>query len=235
MQKILKQPCLDTCQNKLKCFLNELEQTALEEIRPNCTSNTYKKNQSIFFQGNTSNGVFCVYSGAVKLVLTTSEGQESIIRLIFPGNIFGYRSLFCGGVYLASAVAMEDSIISFFPKETIFSTIASSPELAIKILRELSASMELSDTKCQELIHNNTRERFARLLLALKDTHGIQDTGRVRLNIKLTREEMADIIGTTNETLVRIFTEFKNAGLVGQEGKTIYILNENKLIAYAHL
>ena len=80
------------------------------------------------------------------------------------------------------------------------------------------------------------RERLAELLLLLKESHGVkEEDGLYRINLKLTREEMATMIGTANETLIRFISEFKNAGLIKQVAKTIYITNEEELTNWAHL
>ena len=136
---------------------------------------------------------------------------------------------------MTSAICMENTIVSFFSKKFFLDTIAQHPLVAIRLLEELSNNSFLADSKCVALIHNNVRERLARLLLALKNSHGIQETDRIALNIKITREEIAGIIGSSLETVVRLFSEFKNEGLIAQEGKSIYIINEAKLMEFANL
>jgi CRP-like cAMP-binding protein len=96
--------------------------------------------------------------------------------------------------------------------------------------------MGAAEERISSLHQKNVRERLAELLLILKESHGIKtDSGSWRLDLKLTREEMATMIGTANETLIRFMTEFKNEGLIAQDGKVIYILKEEELINWADL
>ena len=212
-----------------------LDQSALEEIEKNKVRNTYKKNQVIFMQGNPSFGVHCVQSGVVKISTTGKEGKESILRLATPGDIIGHGSIFSKGPYTASAAAMEDCVVSFIDKDFFLKAIEKYPMLTLNIISQMSQSMQASDAKNVALAQNNVRERFASLLLSLKDNYGVKDGNRVRLNIKLTREEMASMIGTTMETLVRLITEFKNEEILEQDGKVIFIINENKLVQFANI
>lgn len=95
--------------------------------------------------------------------------------------------------------------------------------------------MGSAENKLTSLHQKNVRERLAELLLSLKTTHGVKENGRWKIDLKLTREEMATMIGTANETLIRFMTEFKDAGIIEQEGKVIYIVNEEELLNWANI
>ena len=106
----------------------------------------------------------------------------------------------------------------------------------MNVIEKLSTDMGAAENKLSSLHQKNVRERLAELLLLLKESHGvIGDDGRTLINLKLTREEMATMIGTANETLIRFISEFKEAGLIEQEGKKIFILNEKDLIEWANV
>ena len=92
-----------------------------------------------------------------------------------------------------------------------------------------------AENKLSSLHQKNVRERLAELLLSLKTTHGVKENDRWKIELKLTREEMATMIGTANETLIRFMTEFKEAGIIEQEGKIIYIKDENELLNWANI
>ena len=95
--------------------------------------------------------------------------------------------------------------------------------------------MGVAEKKLSSLHQKNVRERLAELLISLKASHGVKENGRWKLDIKLTREEMATMIGTANETLIRFMTEFKEAGIIEQEGKVIFIKDENELLNWANI
>lgn len=212
-----------------------LEDSVLKEVRERAIPNTYKKNQAVFIQGNYPYGVFCARSGKLKIVIVNKEGKESIVRLVSAGDVFGHRSLLSGQAYHASAITLEDSVICFFEKEFILRVIKEQPLLAFNFLTQLSEEVGLAETNNSTLVHRNARERLAGLLMTLKESYGVQELKGIRLDIKLTREDMAAMIGTTHETLVRLFTEFKNEEIIVQDGKVIFIINENKLSEFANV
>lgn len=226
--------CQANCEGKEKCIFQRMGPSIWAEIEPHAIFNHYKKNQAIFLQGNFPNGIFCVHTGKIKILMVNNEGKESIIRIANPGTIIGHRALFSKEVYHASAIALEDSVVCFFHKEYILNLLKEQPILALELLAQLSESVGASDALSATLVHKNVRERLAGLLLKLKEEYGIQEGNNYRLNIKLTREEMAAMIGTTHETLVRLITEFKNEGIIIQDGKIIIIINDQKLIEFAN-
>jgi CRP-like cAMP-binding protein len=207
----------------------------LNEIADRAIVNTYKKGQTIFMQGNNPYGIFCVRSGKIKIVNTNKEGKESITRLVSVGDVFGHRSLLSGQAYHASAKTLEDSVVCFFEKDFILRLIKEHPLLAFNFLAQLSEEVGIAETKNSTFVHKNARERLGGLLINLKESYGVSDLKGIRLEIKLTREDMAAMIGSTHETLVRLFTEFKNEEIIIQEGKVIFIINEKKLNEFANV
>ena len=95
--------------------------------------------------------------------------------------------------------------------------------------------MGSAEARSASLSQKNVRERLAELFLMLNKSYGVQELNRTKLDIKLTREEIASMVGTANETVIRFISEFKDEGLIEQDGKTIYILDEKKLLEYANL
>lgn len=212
-----------------------LDQAAIDELGVYKMVNTYKKNQAIFMQGNPPHGVYCIQSGKVKISSVGKEGKETILRLASAGEILGHSTLFSNEAYTASAIAMENCVVCYLDKEIFFKAIAKYPILTLNIISQLSQTMRASEAQNVALVQKNVRERFAALLLKLKETYGSQVGDQVRLDIKLTRDEMASMIGTSMETLVRLMTEFKNEGIIEQDGKIIFIIDENKLVQFANI
>ena len=137
---------------------------------------------------------------------------------------------------MATATALEDTKVCFLDKKFIMNVINDQPTVSMNIIEKLSADMGAAENKLSSLHQKNVRERLAELLLLLKESHGEKlEDGRTKIVIKLTREEMATMIGTANETLIRFISEFKEAGLIEQEGKIIIIKNEEELIEWANL
>jgi CRP-like cAMP-binding protein len=235
MNKMNSNLSCETCQSRDKGIFCQLEKVALNDVSHNKVTNTYKKGQTIFFQGNPPFGLYCINSGKIKVSKLGNDGKESIIRIAGPGDVLGHRSLFSQDNYTATATVIEDAAICFLDKKFIFKAVEKEPTVALNIIQKLSKEMGAAEARNAALSQKNVRERLAELLLILKKTYGIQEGNRWRLDIKLTREEMASMVGTANETIIRFFSEFKDEGLIEQEGKVIFIKDETRLIEFANL
>lgn len=234
--KKLDHSCRITCQNRKECIFEELEVHVREEIMEYFLLKSYKKDQKVFSHGNKSNGMYCVNSGKIKIVSISDEGKESIIRLVHPGETFGERALFTGDAYIGTAIALEDSFVCFYNKEFIFNVIKKHPSIGFKLLMRFSHILKSQDINAPISIgQKNARERFAELLIILKESYGVQVANQIRLKIRPTCEEMCALIGTTKDEQVRLLTELKKAGIIAQDGNIIYIINEKKLIELANL
>lgn len=227
--------CKD-CSSLAKGIFCGLDNTDLDEVSQHKVNNHFKKGQTLFVQGNPPFGLYCVSTGNIKLSKTGPDGKESLIKIATKGDVLGHRSLFTEEYYSATATAIEDSQVCFLDKKYIMKAIAEKPTISANLISKLSRDMGAAENKAASLHQKNVRERLAELLLLLKESHGEkEDENKVRLNIKLTREEMASMIGTANETLIRFMSEFKDEGLIEEKGKIIFILNEEKLVDWASL
>ncbi len=226
----------EECSAREKGIFCKLKDMELQEINKNKVTNIYKKGQTLFFQGNPPYGLYCMSSGKVKVSKIGNDGKESIVRIAVAGDILGHRSLFTHDYYTATATALESSTICFIDKKYIHKAIEENPLISTNIIEKLCIDLGVAEKKVASLFQKNVRERLAELLLLLKESYGIEEEEqRWKLNIKLTREEMASMIGVANETLIRFMTEFKDEKLIEQQGKIIYIIDEKRLIEFADL
>lgn len=223
------------CVSKGQGIFCNLAHQELGTIDDHKIINTYKKGQTLFVQGSHPFGIFCISSGNIKLTSTGVDGKESIVRIVHAGDILGHRSLFTDQDYAKTATAMEDTKVCFIDKKFILSLIQKNPSVALNIINKLSRDMGIAEGKLTSLHQKNVRERLAELLLSLKSSHGVLEENRWRIDLKITREEMATLIGTANETLIRFMSEFKEAGLIEQSGKTIYIKDLEELLNWANI
>ncbi|MBC7713807.1 MAG: Crp/Fnr family transcriptional regulator [Rhizobacter sp.] len=234
MKKVSLSTC-DDCPSKKDGIFCHLNFSEIEDISHHKITNHYKKGQDLFVQGTHPFGLYCISSGNIKLTQTGVDGKESILRIVHAGDILGHRSLFTDEDFAKTATAMEDTEVCFIDKKYILSVIEKNPSVALNIISKLSRDMGNAENKMSSLHQKNVRERLAELLLSLKATHGVHEDNRWRINLKLTREEMATMIGTANETLIRFMTEFKDAGIIEQEGKIIYIKKVDELLEWANI
>lgn len=234
MKKGIDSSCAN-CVSRGEGIFCDMDTPELDEISHHKVNNTYKKGQTLFIQGNHPFGIYCISKGNIKLTKTGVDGKETIVRIAYGGDILGHRSLFTDDNYSATATAMEDTDVCFIDKKFILKIIEKNPSVALSIINKLSRDMGAAEKKLSSLHQKNVRERLAELIISLKATHGVKENGRWKIDLKLTREEMATMIGTANETLIRFMTEFKDAGIIEQVGKTIFIKNEEELLNWANI
>ncbi|MDO9181133.1 MAG: Crp/Fnr family transcriptional regulator [Bacteriovorax sp.] len=224
----------ETCSSKSKGIFCGLSIPEMEELSVHKTINSYKKGQSIFVQGNHPVGIYCVGNGNIKLTKAGVDGKETILKIAQGGDILGHQNIFTNESCSATAMAMKDTFVCFIDKKYILKIIELHPPVALKIINQLSRDMRMAENKLSSLHQKNVRERLAELILSLKISHGVKESGLWKIDLKLSREEMAKMIGTTHETLIRFMTEFKEAGILEQVGKMIFIKNELELLDWSN-
>jgi CRP/FNR family transcriptional regulator, polysaccharide utilization system transcription regulator len=226
-----------TCQSCAQRFTSvfcKAKQEFISEINEQKICNIYKKGQTLFNEGSYPFGVYCINDGKVKLSHLGDDGKEQIIRLLRGGDVLGYRALLSGERYSASAIALEDTQVCFIPKELFISVLKSDTGLAFEMMKLLSDELHKAEVKLTHLAQKPIRERLAETLLFIKETYGFEADG-VTLSVRLSREEIANLVGTATESTIRLLSEFKKDGMVELDGKKIKILRQKELIKTANL
>lgn len=202
---------------------------ALRKFTENKKVNTYKKKKSIYLEGNYPNGIYYLNKGKVKLFKTHEHGKELIISLLKEDDFFGYASLLEGQEYHESAQTLEDSEITFIPKEDFFSFIYNNADVAKKFLHILTRNVTEQQEQLIKLAYSSVRKRVSEALLLLEDRFKKDITQQQPFSIAISREDLANIVGTATESLIRTLSDFKEEKLIDiKEGK-IFIINERKL------
>lgn len=227
-KKELHLACKD-CTVRCYSVFSELSTSDLTELDAEKDSSFCKKGQIIFYEGTHPKGVYVVYSGKVKVYKLGSNAREQIVRLAKPGDILGYRSLIGGDRYYATAETLEDSAICFIPRDILFQLMEKNPGLSMRLMQKLCEDLASAEKKMVEMVQKPVRERMAEALLVLKEKYGLE-TDNKTLNVVLTREDLANFIGTTTETAIRILSDFKDEKLISLDKKKIALLNIPKLL-----
>ncbi|OEK04035.1 Crp/Fnr family transcriptional regulator [Roseivirga misakiensis] len=210
-------------------LLAELNDSELDTLSSHKSKITYNKGQVLFYQGTRPMGLFCIHSGKVKVSQNSSKGGEQILYISKQDDFLGYRALLSEEYYAATATVTEEACISFIPKEDFLSAICSNPGFLQKLLNEVCKHLGQMEKKVTQFSAYSVRERLAGTLLTLKQTYGVEGTKCTIIDLSLTRQELANLIGTATETLIRLLSEFRTEGLIRLEGKRIGILDEKKL------
>lgn len=234
MEKITKPDC-QTCTSRLLGVMCDLKGEGIQECDQHKTTNHYKKGQVIFYEGNQAYGLYCVFSGRVKIYKTGVDGRQQIVRIAGPGDLLGYRSLFADEPYHATAEALEEATICCIDKNAFFPVLARNPNLALNIIKKLSHELRAAEDLATSIAHRSVRERMAELLLMLKETYGKPGKKGILIGLHLSREELAEMIGITQETAIRLLSEFKSDGMIEVKERDITILNHQALLDTAHL
>lgn len=237
MKKNCQTTDCSTCDSKGEGIFKNIPDDQIKKVSEKKVHTNYKKNTVLFEQGESPSGIFCINDGSIKLTKIGADGKESIIRLVGGGDILGHRSLFTNVNYNATATVINGPAdICFFPKSAILELVNENPSIAFAIIEKLGKEMGAAEEKVVSFYQKNVRERLAELLLLLKNKYGEKrENGEWKINLKLTREEMATMIGTANETLIRFVSELKEENLIRQEGKNIIILDTQRLIEFANI
>lgn len=183
----------------------------------------YKKNQALFLEGSIPRGVYCLNEGKVKIFTRGDEGKEQIIHISGSGEVIGYRSMFSGDPYKVTASTLEDSNICFIAKEDFLNMLDSNITLRNNIMKELSKELGDRAVFITNLAQKTVRERLAFSLVMLDNIYKDE-------MINLSREDLANFVGTATETLIRLLKEFKDDKLIEIHTRKIEVLNVEKLI-----
>ena len=190
---------------------------------------THKKGQILYYENTKPLGVFCVSNGVVKIFKTASNGKEQIIRLAKKGDFVGYTSLIGEDVYTTSATIVEDASICFVPKEAFLKVLSEDVNFHKRLTKALCNDLGIMEGKLTDATQKTIRERLALMLLKLGDSYGIDGDTKQQLDIQLTREELAGLVGTATETVIRLLSEFKKDKLIDLQGKKIVLLDRKGL------
>ncbi len=233
MKKKIEFPTCEMCGSRHKSVFCGLSKDEVNELNNEKGCNFYEKGKIIFHEGNRLNGIYCINKGKIKLFQLGAEGKEQIIRFAKEGDIIGYRALLSEEQLSASAASLDDSVICFIPRDKVFNMIAENPNFNFKMLKILSHELGEAAKIITDLAQKPVRERLAETLLILKETFDLNED-RV-IQVKLSREEIANIVGTATESVIRLLSEFKKEKLISLEGREIKLINIPALTRTANI
>lgn len=216
-----------------KSFQQYLSKEDFEKYMSAKQTLNFHKGEVIFEDGETPKGVYYIKNGTTKLSKSGVYGKEQILRIIKSGDLIGYRSILCGENFQAKAEAMTDVETIFIPADIFMNALKADPQLSFAMMQKIAFELGESSNTVTFLAQKTVRERLAEILLLLEQKLGTDPEGYIQ--ISLTREEIANIIGTATESAIRLISEFKHDGLISVEGRNIKILCHDKLRKLGHI
>lgn len=207
--------------------LNVLSDVELSEISRKKKALTFKKGTVIFEEGTKLNGVFCLRNGKCKVTKLSPNGNDQIVRFIQRGELIGHRSVLSSSTAHLTVTALEDMEACYIPKEEIVDKFKNNPNFSFNITKSICTDLDNANISITNMAQKNVRERLADSLLFFEKTFGVDNDGY--LNISLSREEIANSIGTATESSIRLLSQLKKEKLIDLKGKKIKILDKTKL------
>lgn len=215
-------------------LFQDLPQEQQEILNQNSVTHAYKKGEIVFREDGIPMGIYFLKKGKVKKYKNTFDGGEQIFYICDTGELFGYHALLSGEHYPDSAATIEDSVITFIPKDDFFSVLSSSPVLSTRLLKALSHEFSVFINNITSLAKKSVRERVALNLLILGEKYKEKGKEDLLVEINMSRSDLASMSGTAKETLVRLLHDFKDEKLIETNGRTIRLLNRPGLVKVAN-
>ncbi|MBK7964204.1 MAG: response regulator [Bacteroidetes bacterium] len=212
----------------LSTFISDIAgSNALKKFLEGKKINHDKKKETIYLEGNYPNGLYYINKGKVKIFKTHEYGKELITDLLKEGDFFAYTSLLEENPYNESAETLEDSEITFIPKDEFHNFIFGNVSVTKSFLKILTKGVVDKQERLVDLAYSSVRKRTAEALLLLQEKYQTKDEGQ--FSMAIARDDLANIVGTATESLIRTLSDFKEENLIEIKSGKIKIINENKL------
>jgi len=209
-------------------IFNCISKEAKDFLSQYTTCKSYKKGEMVFLEDTKPCGLISLSDGKVKIFKEGFGHREQIVRLSRPCGFIGYRALFAGENYHASAVALEQSVACTIEKSALFYVMKNDPNLTFAILKSLATELGVSNDRTVNLTQKHIRGRLAEALLCLIDTYGFCEDG-VTLNAQFSRDNIANLGNMTTSNAIRTLSSFAEEGVIELDGRKIKVLNMKSL------
>ena len=214
--------------------LADLPEQDLARLMSRKTESAYKKGQVIFREGGYPSGLFYVVSGKVKKYKADRDGGEHIIYVASAGELLGFHAILSGDNYPDSAAVLEDSVIAFIPREDFMDALEQSEILGRRLLKTLSHEFVVLVNSLTVASRRPVRERLALQLIVVREKYKSEGNAGSPVEINLSRDDLANLVGTARENVVRILSEFKDEGILATRGRKIIVRDLKRLIEVAN-
>jgi CRP-like cAMP-binding protein len=225
---------IDKWNLKSGSVLTALPEEEMEMLTANMSEERYPKGQNIFREGGYPTGIFFIKEGKVKKYKVDKEGREQIIYVANSGELIGYHALLAEERYPDAAATLEESKIAFIPKEDFLEVLNTSKILSQRLLKMLSHEFSVFANSLTLFAQRSVRERFAMQLVLMREKYKENFTPGMEVEINMSREDLASLVGTVRENILRILKDFKDEGILETRGRKIIIKDVSKLLHVAN-
>jgi CRP/FNR family transcriptional regulator len=212
---------------RLFCNMTPASVGALDSIK---FTGVYPKGSLLFVEGEQPRGVFIICTGRVKLTTSSTEGKTLIVKIAEEGEVLGASATILGKAYEVSAETIEPAQVNFIKRDDFLKFLNTSAEACMHTAQQLSEKYHAAQREIRSLgLAQTTSEKLAKLLLDWCESGGETTPKGVRLKVLLTHEEIAQMIGTTRETVTRLLSDFKRKKVIDVKGSTLLVLQKEQL------
>ncbi|MCB0327530.1 MAG: Crp/Fnr family transcriptional regulator [Bdellovibrionales bacterium] len=218
------------CSSNFDHIFSSLPLKEQKNIDSHRQTKIFHKGDFLFQQGQDCHGVYCISSGKVKLVKEGEKGKQSLLRITGSKDILGIRGSLLQKPYSASAIALETTHVCCIPCDFFRNLAANHPKLSMNLACEMAISLTQAEDKISNLLNQNVKQRLGHLLISLSASFGYEEKMGHTIDLPVTRAEMASMIGTSPESVMRILSEFEQKGYSRINKKKITIVDQEKLL-----
>ncbi|MCS6966173.1 MAG: Crp/Fnr family transcriptional regulator [Candidatus Kapabacteria bacterium] len=226
-------PACEACPVRIHSVFDALHGGETEVLDESKGCYFYRRGEVIFHEGSYPAGVYCIHQGAVKLYRSDSMGNLVIVRLAKQGDLLGYRALLSNERYTATAEALEDTVLCFVPRATFFELLRQNSDLMAAVTELLARDLRTAESRLASLAQKTVPQRLAEILLYLRELFGEDEHGVLKTS--MTRRELAELVGTAPETVIRLLSDFQRKRLIAVDHRHIRILQPSGLAHVAEL
>ena len=225
---------IDKWDFKSHSILTELPSQDAEIIAAHMSDQQYSKGEIIFREGSFPSGIFFIRKGKIKKYKVDSKGNEQILYVANTGELLGYHALLSHERYPDSASALEESLVAFIPKEDFLEALSTSKVLSQRLLKLLSHEFTVLANSVALFAQRSVKERLATQLIVMREKYKENYQPGMIVEINLSRDDLASMVGTARENVVRILKEFKEEGAIKTSGRKIVVTDVHKLLKIAN-
>lgn len=214
-------------------LFEEFNPAEMEALVPITHMEKVPARQVVYLPDDPSDRVFFLKEGRVKISKLSEDGKEVTLAILEPGEIFGELALVDEGPRGTVAEVLEDTFICYIERLDFQKLLDRKPELALKISKLIGARRKALEVKIEDLVFRDVNARLAKLLLELAESYGTTVVAGVRIDVKLTHKELANLIGSTRETTTAALNDFRRRGLITNDKRRLIVVNRSGLESVA--